>query len=84
MVNQEEKRRIALQNLSKVKQKTGRKKKAGKKRTYRFALNVDVTIREYAKKRNIPVYMLINMILRDYLVKEKVLEKYFQKFDPSF
>lgn len=76
MLSYEKRKIICMQNLAKVQKKTGRKKKSGIKRTYRYADCVDFTIRAYAKEHNIKPYMLINTILRDYLVEKKILTSF--------
>jgi hypothetical protein len=66
-MNQEERRKIYLNNLSKVKNRTGRPKKNGKRITVRLDETIFLSITHYANKEEQDLEMIINQILLEFL-----------------
>lgn len=70
-MNEEERRKIYINNLSKIKKRTGRPKKNGKRITVRYDPAVFMAITRYAETMKQSTDLTINEILLNFL-KPKV------------
>lgn len=70
-MNEEERRKIYINNLSKVKKRTGRPRKEGKRMTFRYDPAVIMAITHYAETMKQSTDLTINEVLLDFL-KPKV------------
>ena len=77
-MNEEERRKIYLNNLSKIKNRTGRPKKSGKRIYFRCDLMMQMILDQLAEKNNMTMDEAINESILLFLLKNKVISKNFQ------